>query len=90
MNKNEFIDAVAKSADLTKKDSERAVNAIIDVIKDSLRDGDEIRIMGFGTFEVSQRNAKQGRNPRTGEKIDIKASKAPRFRPGKALKDAVN
>jgi DNA-binding protein HU-beta len=90
MNKAEFIDAVASSADLSKADATRAVDAMIDTVTESLRKGDSVTLVGFGTFEVRERAARSGRNPQTGETIQIKASKAPAFKAGKAFKDAVN
>ena len=89
MNKSELINAVAEKAALSKKDSESAVNAALDAITAALAEGDEIRLVGFGTFEVKKRGARMGRNPRTKEEIPIPASKSPTFKPGKALKDAV-
>jgi DNA-binding protein HU-beta len=90
MNKAELIDAVAGSADLSKADATRAVDAVVDNITESLRNGDSVTLVGFGTFEVRDRAARSGRNPQTGETIQIKASRAPAFKAGKALKDAVN
>ena len=90
MNKNELIAAAAESSGLTKKDTEAALKAIVDVITDSLKKGDKVQIVGFGTFEVSERAAREGRNPHTGEAMQIAAAKAPKFKAGKALKDAVN
>jgi len=90
MNKAELIDAVASSTDLSKADATRAVDAVIDSITDTLRGGDSVTLVGFGTFEVRSRAARTGRNPQTGETIQIKASKAPAFKAGKAFKDAVN
>lgn len=90
MNKSELIDAVADAAELTKADAGRALDAIIDVIKKSLKKGNTVTLVGFGTFEVRKRGARTGRNPQTGETIKIKASKVPAFKAGKALKDAVN
>jgi DNA-binding protein HU-beta len=90
MNKSELTDAVANAADLPKASAARAVDAMIDAVAAALKDGDQISIVGFGTFMVRERGARSGRNPRTGETIDIKASKIPWFRPGKALKDAIN
>ena len=90
MNKNELVDAVASSANLKKSEATKAVDAVFDSITDSLKKGDEVRLVGFGTFTVSKRNASEGRNPRTGEKIQIAASKQPKFKAGKGLKDAVN
>lgn len=90
MNKNELVDAVASAANLKKADATRAVDAVFDSITESLKNGDEVRLVGFGTFAVSERSASEGRNPRTGEKIAIKASKQPKFKAGKGLKDALN
>jgi len=90
MNKAELIDAVSSSTDLSKADSTRAVDAVIDSITETLRGGDSVTLVGFGTFEVRSRAARTGRNPQTGEAIQIKASKAPAFKAGKAFKDAVN
>ena len=89
MNKSELINAVAEKAALSKKDSESAVNAALDAITAALAEGDEIRLVGFGTFEVKKRAARTGRNPKTKEPVEIPASKVPAFKPGKALKDAV-
>ena len=90
MNKSELIAAVAKEADLTKKDAEAAVNAVTGVITDALKAGDKVQLVGFGTFETRARAARTGKNPRTGETIEIEASKVPAFKAGKALKDTVN
>ena len=90
MNKAELIDVVASSADLSKADATRAVDAVIDNITETLRGGDSVTLVGFGTFEVRARAARAGRNPQTGETIQIKASNAPAFKAGKAFKDAVN
>jgi DNA-binding protein HU-beta len=90
VNKNELVDAVASAASLKKSEATKAVDAVFDSITDSLKKGDEVRLVGFGTFTVSKRNASEGRNPRTGEKIQIAASKQPKFKAGKGLKDAVN
>lgn len=90
MNKNELVAYVADSADLSKADAAKAVDSVIDGITDALKKGDEVRLVGFGTFAVAKRAASEGRNPRTGEKIQIAASKQPKFKVGKALKDAVN
>ena len=90
MNKSELIDAVASSADLPKAAAARAVDSMIDVISATLRQGDQATIVGFGTFLVRKREARSGRNPRTGETIEIAASNVPSFKAGKALKDAVN
>jgi len=89
MNKTEFIAKVAEKAELSKKDAENAVNAFTNVVADALVDGDRVQIVGFGTFEVSERAARTGRNPKTGETIEIGASKSPKFKAGKALKDAI-
>ena len=90
MNKTELVAAMAEQAELSKKDSEKALKAFIDVVSDELKKGEKIQLVGFGTFEVIERAAREGRNPLTGEKMKIKASKAPKFKAGKALKDAVN
>ena len=90
MNKAELIDAVAKGAELTKADAGRAVDAVIAAITKALKKGDTVTVVGFGTFDVRSRAAREGRNPRTGETIKVAASKAPGFKAGKALKDAVN
>ena len=90
MNKTEVIAAVANEAEITKKDAEKAVKAVFSVISDSLTKGDKVQIIGFGTFEVRQRKAREGRNPRNNEPIQIEASKTPAFKAGKQLKDLVN
>jgi DNA-binding protein HU-beta len=90
MNKAELIDAVAASANLSKADSGRAIDAVVDAIAKSLKRGQQVAVVGFGTFSVKHRAARQGRNPRTGETIQIAASNVPGFKAGKALKDAVN
>ncbi|MEJ2139639.1 MAG: HU family DNA-binding protein [Gammaproteobacteria bacterium] len=90
MNKGELIESVANSANLSKADAGRAVDAIIDSISGALKSGSQVSLVGFGTFTVKKRAARQGRNPRTGETIQIKASNVPGFKAGKALKDAVN
>lgn len=90
MNKAEFIEAVADAAELSKADAGRAVDAMIAAITKTLKKGDSVTLVGFGTFDVRKRGARTGRNPRTGEEIKIKASMNPAFKPGKALKDAVN
>ncbi len=90
MNKAELIDAVADAADLSKASAGRAVDAAIDAITGALKSGDNVTLVGFGTFTVRSRAARTGRNPRTGEEIQIKASKVPGFKAGKALKDAIN
>ncbi len=90
MNKAELIDAVADSADISKAATGRALDAMLEAITKALKKGDSVTLVGFGTFSVRKRKARSGRNPRTGEKIKIKASKAPGFKPGKGLKDALN
>ena len=90
MNKSELIDAVAESAGLSKADSTRALDSIVDVLSSALSKGDQVSIVGFGTFLVRRRNARTGRNPQTGAEIQIAAANVPAFKPGKALKDAVN
>ena len=90
MNKVELVEAVAKQTGLSKKDAEAALKAYLAVITKALVKGDKIQLVGFGTFEVSKRPARKGRNPKTGEEMKIKACKAPKFKAGKALKDAVN
>ncbi|KAA5607195.1 HU family DNA-binding protein [Roseospira marina] len=90
MNKNDLVAAVADSAELSKADATKAVDSVFDAITDALKTGTEVRLVGFGTFAVSERAESEGRNPRTGEKITIPASRLPKFKPGKALKDAVN
>ena len=90
MNKTELVAAVAEQAGLSKKDAEAAVKAFTDVVAEALKAGDKIQLVGFGTFEVSERSAREGRNPRTGETMTIEASKTPKFKAGKALKDLVN
>jgi DNA-binding protein HU-beta len=89
MNKSELIDSVAKASDLSKADSARALDAIVDSITKSLKKGNSVALVGFGTFKVSKRNARMGRNPQTGASIKIAARTVPRFSAGKALKDAV-
>ena len=89
MNKTELIEAVAKAANLSKKDAGAAIDAYHETVKKTLKKGDKVTLIGFGTFEVAKRSARNGRNPQTGETIKIKASKAPKFKAGKALKDAV-
>ncbi len=90
MNKNDLIAAVAGATDLSKADATKAVDGVLDAITDSLKGGNEVRLVGFGTFSVARRAASTGRNPRTGESIQIPASNQPKFKAGKALKDAVN
>ncbi len=90
MNKTELIAAVAENAGLTKKDAENALKAFVNVVGDELKNGGKVQLVGFGTFEVSERAEREGRNPQTGETMKIAASKAPKFKAGKALKDKIN
>lgn len=90
MNKTELVAAMAEKAELSKKDSEKALKAFIDVVSEELQKGEKIQLVGFGTFEVSERAARTGKNPQTGAEIKIPASKAPKFKAGKALKDMLN
>lgn len=90
MNKSELIDRIAESADLSKADAVRALDATIEAITAALKGGEQVALVGFGTFVVKERAARTGRNPQTGKEIAIAASKAPTFKPGKALKDALN
>lgn len=90
MNKSELIAEVAEKTGLTKKDAEAAVKAVVDTITDAMIQGDKVQLVGFGTFEVRERAARFGRDPRTGESMEIAASKAPAFKAGQGLKDAVN
>jgi len=90
MNKNDLVALVADASGLTKADAAKAVDAVFDGIGEALKKGDEVRLVGFGTFAVAERAASEGRNPRTGEKIAIPASKQPKFKAGKNLKDALN
>jgi DNA-binding protein HU-beta len=90
VNKNDLIAEVATEANLSKADAAKALDAVLDAIANALKSGDEVRLVGFGTFLVSERAAGEGRNPRTGEMIKIPASKQPKFKAGKALKDRVN
>ncbi|ARI77246.1 MULTISPECIES: HU family DNA-binding protein [Halobacillus] len=89
MNKTDLINAVSEKTDLSKKDATQAVDSVFESIMDSLKDGEKVQLIGFGNFEVRERAARKGRNPQTGEEIEISASKVPAFKPGKALKDAV-
>lgn len=89
MNKTDLIAAVAERTELTKKDAGNAVNAVFDLISETLASGDSVQLIGFGNFEVRDRAARKGRNPQTGEEIDIPASKTPAFKPGKQLKESV-
>ena len=90
MNKTELIAAIAEKTELTKKDAEKAVKAFTDVVAEELKKGEKVQLVGFGTFEVTERAAREGRNPQTGKKMKIKASKNARFKAGKALKDSLN
>ena len=90
MNKNDLIAAVSETSDLSKADATKAVDAVFDTIAGTLKAGDEVRLVGFGTFSVAHRKQSKGRNPRTGEEITIPASNQPKFKAGKGLKDAVN
>ena len=90
MNKTELIAAMAERAELTKKDAEAALKAFVEVVSDALKNDDKVQVVGFGTFEVAKRGEREGRNPQTGETMTIKASKNPKFKAGKALKDALN
>lgn len=89
MNKSEIIASVAENAELSKVNAEKAVNAVLNAITTSLTNGEKVQIAGFGTFEVRERSARTGKNPRTGEVIEIAASKVPAFKAGKALKDSI-
>ena len=90
MNKTELIAAVAAKAEISKKDAEKVLKAFTDVVAEELTKGEKVQMVGFGTFEVSERAAREGRNPANGEPMQIAASKAPKFKAGKALKDAIN
>ena len=90
MNKTELVAAMAEQTNLSKKDAEAALKAFIDVVSEELKKGERVQLVGFGTFEVSERAAREGRNPQTGETMEIKASKTPKFKAGKALKDMMN
>ena len=90
MNKTELIAAIAEKAEISKKDSEKALKAFVDVVTEQLKNDDKVQLVGFGTFEVSKRAAREGRNPHTGKTMKIAACKAPKFKAGKALKDAIN
>lgn len=90
MNKAELVAAIAEKTELSKKDSEKALKAFIDVVTEELTKGEKIQLVGFGTFEVSERPEREGRNPQSGEPMTIAASKAPKFKAGKALKDVIN
>lgn len=90
MNKTELIAAMAENSGLSKKDAEAALKAFIDVVSTAMKKDDKVQIVGFGTFEVAERAAREGRNPLTGETMQIKASRSPKFKAGKALKDSLN
>ena len=90
MNKTELVAAMAEQTNLSKKDAEAALKAFIDVVSEELKKGEKVQLVGFGTFEVSERAAREGRNPQTGATMEIKASKTPKFKAGKALKDMMN
>ena len=90
MNKNDLIAAVADNSGLAKAEAAKSVDAVLDAVSSALSKGDDVRLVGFGTFSVAERKASEGRNPRTGETIQIAASKQPKFKAGKGLKDAVN
>ena len=90
MNKTELIAAIAEQAEISKKDAEKALKAFVDVVTEQLKEGEKVQLVGFGTFEVSERAAREGRNPQTGKTMKIAACKDPKFKAGKALKDAVN
>lgn len=90
MNKTELVAAIAEKTELSKKDSEKALKAFMEVVSEQLKKGEKIQLVGFGTFEVTERAARTGKNPQTGKAIKIPASKAPKFKAGKALKEAVN
>ncbi|MDE5413825.1 MAG: HU family DNA-binding protein [Bacillaceae bacterium] len=90
MNKTDLINSVAEQAEISKKDAAKAVDAVFESITDALKDGGKVQLVGFGSFEVRERSARKGRNPQTGEEIEIPATKNPAFKPGKQLKDAVN
>ena len=90
MNKNELISAVAERAGISKKDAEKFLKVFTDVVTDELKNGGKVQMVGFGTFEITQRESREGRNPKTGETMVIEAASVPKFRAGKALKEAVN
>ncbi|WP_284141285.1 MULTISPECIES: HU family DNA-binding protein [unclassified Virgibacillus] len=89
MNKTDLVNVVAEKSELSKKDAAKAVDAVFEAVMDSLKKGEKVQLIGFGNFEVRERSARKGRNPQTGEEIEIPASKVPAFKPGKALKDSV-
>ena len=90
MNKSELIAKMAEKGELSKKDAEKALNAFVDAVKEAIAGGENVQLIGFGTFENRERAAREGRNPRTGETVKIAAAKVPAFKPGKAFKDALN
>ena len=90
MNKSDLVAAIAEKAEMSKKAAEKALKAFVDVVAEQLKAGDKVQLVGFGTFDVSERAAREGRNPQTGETMTIAACKAPKFKAGKALKDAIN
>ena len=90
MNRTELVAAMAEKTQLSKKDAEAALKAFVDVVSEEMKKGEKVQLVGFGTFEVSERAAREGRNPQTGETMTIAASKTPKFKAGKALKDMVN
>ena len=90
MNKTELVAAMAEKTELSKKDAEKALKDFTDVVAEELKKGEKVQLVGFGTFEVAEREAREGRNPRTGETMTIAASKSPKFKAGKALKDSLN
>lgn len=90
MNKTELIKQVAETSELTQKDASKAVDAVFDTVMEALKNGDKVQLIGFGNFEVRERAARKGRNPQTGEEIEIQGGKVPAFKPGKQLKDAVS
>ena len=90
MNKTELVAAIAEQAEISKKDAEKALKAFTDVVAEELKKGEKIQLVGFGTFEVSERAAREGRNPQTGETMTIAASKTTKFKAGKSLKDSIN
>ncbi|AHD05180.1 HU family DNA-binding protein [Paenibacillus larvae] len=89
MNKSDLIAKVAEASELSKKDATKAVDAVFEAIAEALKEGDKVQLVGFGNFEVRERSARKGRNPQTGEEIEIAASKVPAFKPGKALKEGI-
>ena len=90
MNKTELVEAMAAETNLSKKDVEKVLKSFVDVVSNEMKKGGKVQLVGFGTFEVSERAAREGRNPQTGETMEIRASRAPKFKAGKALKDIVN